>query len=205
MKVTRFHWMRSRPTRLLPLLLAAASPLVAAPVTYTIDPNHTHPAFEADHFNGLSVWRGVFKQTSGTITLDTAAATGTVDIEINVASVDFGHDKLNEMAVSSEAPPILEATKYPLAHYQGVLTHFVRGAPTEVRGELSLHGVTRPVNLRIDSFKCIANHPLIKREVCGADALGTFNRADFGIKVGQPYGFNMNVALRIQVEAIRAD
>jgi polyisoprenoid-binding protein YceI len=187
------------------LSLVSLSPLaVAAPVNYIIDPDHTHPLFEADHY-GLSVWRGLFKHTSGTIVLDAAAAKGFVNIDIDVTSVDFGNDKLNDMAVNSSAPPILEAAKYPVAHYQGALTNFTDGAPGAVAGELTLHGVTKPVTLRIDSFKCLEHHPVSNKEVCGADATATFNRADFGIKVGQRYGLNMEVTLRIQVEAIRAD
>ena len=72
-------------------------------------------------------------------------------------------------------------------------------------GELTLHGVTRPVALKINSFKCILDHPIIKREVCGADAIGTFDRADFGVNAGQQFGFSQEVTLRIQVEAIRQD
>jgi polyisoprenoid-binding protein YceI len=71
-----------------------------------------------------------------------------------------------------------------------------------VEGKLTLHGVTRPVTLTIDSFKCIP-HPMYKRELCGADALAHFNRADFGLDAGKDYGFNMDVALRIQVEALK--
>jgi polyisoprenoid-binding protein YceI len=187
------------------LLSLATSPLaVAAPVTYIIDPDHTHPLFEADHY-GLSVWRGLFKNTSGSIVLDTAAASGSVNIDIDMTSVDFGQDKLNDMAVNSSAPPILEAAKYPIAHYKGTLTDFKNGVPKAVAGELTMHGVTKPINLRIDSFKCLEHHPVSNKEVCGADASATFNRADFGIKVGQRYGLNMDVTLHIQVEAIRAD
>jgi len=46
---------------------------------------------------------------------------------------------------------------------------------------------------------------MLKREVCGADALATFNRDEFGIEAGKAYGFNMEVTLRIQVEAIRVE
>jgi polyisoprenoid-binding protein YceI len=187
------------------VLAMVSTTALATTVTYTIDPNHTHPSFEADHFNGLSIWRGVFKNTSGTVTVDAAAGTGTVDIDIDMASIDFGHDKLNDMAVNSAAPPILEAMSYPLAHYHGTLKHFRKGAPTAVVGTLTLHGVTRPVALRIDSFKCISHHPLLNREVCGADASGRLNRADFGIIVGRQYGFKMDVILHIQVEAMKAD
>jgi polyisoprenoid-binding protein YceI len=102
------------------------------------------------------------------------------------------------------SPQIFDVAKYPTAHYTGTLGGFVNGAPTSVTGNLTLHGVTRPVNLKINSFKCMP-HPLYKREVCGADAIGTLNRDDFGIDTGKAYGFNMQVTLRIQVEAIKLD
>ncbi len=69
-------------------------------------------------------------------------------------------------------------------------------------GELTLHGVTKPVTLSITSFKCF-DLPMLKKEVCGADATGTFNRADFGVNYGQQYGFKQDVLLRIQVEGVR--
>jgi polyisoprenoid-binding protein YceI len=185
--------------------LTASSLAAASPTTYNIDPNHTHPTFEADHLNRLSVWRGLFKKTSGTIILDSAAHTGTLDVAVDIASVDFGNDKLNEVAVNSTAPPIFEAQKYPIAYYKGTLGDFVNGAPTTVAGFLTLHGVTKPVALKINTFKCMADQPLPKQQVCGADAFCVFNRADFGITVGQKYGFGMEVTLRIQVEAIRAE
>lgn len=188
--------------RLLPaILLTASTAAYAAPVTYSIDPNHTHPSFETDHFAGLSVWRGLFRKTSGTITLDQAASTGKVDVVVDVASIEFGHDKLNQHAVG---PELFDAAKYPQARYQGTLGGFANGAPTTVTGNLTLHGITKPVPLKINSFKCMP-HPMLKREVCGADAFGTLNRADFGISSGQEYGFKMDVTLRIQVEAVKAE
>jgi len=73
--------------------------------------------------------------------------------------------------------------------------------PTQLVGELTLHGVTRPLMLTIKSLKCV-QHPMLKRDYCGADASGSFNRDDFGLSAGKEYGFNMNVDLRIQAEAI---
>jgi polyisoprenoid-binding protein YceI len=61
--------------------------------------------------------------------------------------------------------------------------------------------VTRPLTLRIDHFKCMP-HPIYKRDWCGADALGSFDRSAFGLDAGKSYGFDMQVALRIQVEAV---
>ena len=184
------------------VLIAIFGLASASPVTYTIDPNHTHPEFEADHLGGVSIWRGLFKRTSGTIVLDAAAQTGTLDVAIDIASVEFGNDKLNEEAVTSTAPPIFEAQKYPTAYYKGTLGGFINGSPTTVAGLLTLHGITKPVALRIASFKCVVDLPATQKHVCGADASGTFNRADFGITIGQRYGFKMEVTLHIQVEAI---
>jgi polyisoprenoid-binding protein YceI len=178
----------------------------AAPATYRVDPNHTHPMFEVDHF-GLSHWRGLFKTSSGSITLDRERGTGTVDVLVDVASVDLAHDKLNATVVLQKIGDWngLDVGHYPTAEYHGTLGQFVLGAPTTVSGKLTLHGVTRPLALKITSLKCIPDHPLLKREVCGADAVGTFNRADFGVDAGRQFGFSQEVTLRIQVEAIRQD
>jgi polyisoprenoid-binding protein YceI len=180
------------------LLLVASGSAIAAAVTYRIDPAHTYPSFEADHLGGLSVWRGKFNHSRGTITLDKLAGSGTVDVTVDMRSADFGQDALNQSAQGKE---LFESDKYPTAHYTGKLARFVDGAPTEVVGTLTLHGATRPLTLKIDSFKCMP-HPVLKREVCGADALATFRRDAFGIEAGKDYGFGMDVTLRIQVEAI---
>jgi polyisoprenoid-binding protein YceI len=185
-------------------LLSVSSLASGAPVTYTIDPNHTHPEFEADHLGGVSIWRGLFKKTTGTIILDETAQTGTIDVTVDITSVEFGNDKLNDEAVNSSAPPIFEAQKYPTAHYKGTLDGFIDGSPTTVAGTLTLHGITKAVALRINSFKCAIDLPATQKRVCGADAVGTINRADFGITIGQRYGFKMDVTLHIQVEAFKA-
>jgi polyisoprenoid-binding protein YceI len=175
---------------------------VAAPVTYNVDPEHTYPSFEADHFGGMSVWRGKFNQNSGTIVLDREARTGTVDITIDTGSIDFGIEKL-KTHVTSNDPQMLDVAKYPTATYKGKLVKFKDGAPTEVEGALTLHGVTKPVTLTIRSFKCMT-HPMKKKEFCGADAVGTINRKDFGVSWGESFGFKMDVKLAIQVEAVNA-
>src|SRR5438270_12883127 len=88
--------------RLVAVVLAASSAATAAPVTYKIDPNHTHPLVELDHFAGLSTWRGLFRTTSGTITLERERAAGTVEVVLDTASIDFGHDKLHQVAVGTK-------------------------------------------------------------------------------------------------------
>jgi len=174
---------------------------LAAPVTYKLDPDHTYPSFEADHLGGLSTWRGKFNASSGTVVMDREAGTGTLEVRVDTASIDFGHDKLNEHARSAD---IFDVAQFPVATYTGTLAKFVDGAPTEVDGELTLKGVTKPLVLRIDRFVC-KPHPMLKKEACGADATATFDRDAFGVDYGKAYGFDMQTLLRIQVEAIRAD
>jgi len=185
------------PVAMLALMTGSA---IAAPVTYDVDPNHTYPSFEADHFGGISVWRGKFDKSSGRIVLDKDKGSGTVDITIDATSIDFGHAKLNEHAKSAD---MFDVEKYPTATYKGTLAKFKDGAPTEVQGQLTLHGVTKPVNLTVNQFKCMVN-PMSKKEVCGADASATLNRSDFGVSYGEKFGFKQEVKLLIQVEGIRA-
>ena len=186
------------------LLAASVSALaftaVAAPVSYTIDAEHTYPSFEADH-GGLSTWRGKFNKSSGTVVLDRAAQTGSVDLAIQIDSIDFGHDEMNKHA---KAADMFDAAKYPLASYKGRISRFRNGQPSEVQGDLTLRGVTRPVALTIERFKCVDPHPMNKVETCGADAYGNFKRSDFGLNFALDMGFSPEVKLRIQVEALRA-
>src|SRR6204780_3757021 len=163
-----------------------------APVTYNLDPNHTFPSFAADHFGGLSVWRGKFDATSGKVVYDKDAKSGSIEVTVDMTSIDFGMPKLNEHAKSAE---MFDAAKYPTATFTGKFTKFNGATPTEAEGTLTMHGVTKPVALKIDSFKCVQN-PMTKKEVCGADASGTINRADFGVDYGIKYGFNMAVKLQ---------
>ena len=166
-------------------------------MTYEIDAAHTYPSIEADHM-GLSVWRGKFNHNSGQITLDKAAGQGTVNIVIDLASIDFGNDELNALMTK---PEYFDTASHPQATYTGKLAGFADGKPTRVDGELTLRGVTRPVTLDIKSFKCMP-HPIFKRDWCGADAYATIDREAFGIVAGKDWGFDMKVGLRIQVEAV---
>ena len=101
-------------------------------------------------------------------------------------------------------PEFFDTAKYPKATYKGKLEGFKAGGNPKVTGELTLHGVTKPVALKVNGFKCM-DHPMLKRDYCGADALATFERDQFGLNAGKDYHFNMEVTLRIQVEAIKAE
>ncbi|MDR6407748.1 UNVERIFIED_ORG: polyisoprenoid-binding protein YceI [Burkholderia sp. 1595] len=171
----------------------------AAADTYQLDPTHTYPSFEADHFGGLSVWRGKFAKSSGTVTLDRTAKTGTVEVTVDPASVQTGNGKLDEHLQGSD---FFDVAKFPSATYKGTDIKFDGDKPVEVVGSLTMHGVTKPLNLKIESFKCMP-HPMLKREVCGVEASGHFSRADYGIDSGVKYGFNMDTKLHIQAEGIK--
>ena len=120
------------------------------------------------------------------------------EIIIDLASIDFGLPAMNAWATGKD---FFNVEKSPRATYKGTLEKFVNGSPTQLRGELTLNGHTQPVNLSIHLFKCIP-HPMLKRELCGADASGSFKRDAFGLAAGKDYGFSMDVGLRIQVEAV---
>jgi polyisoprenoid-binding protein YceI len=178
------------------LIATAAGSALAVPETYVIDSRHTYPSFEADH-KGLSVWRGKFKSTKGTITLDRAARTGSVDVTIDATSVDFGLDALDKHVTN--APEMLDAGKYPTATFKGTSMTFNGDVPATVSGDFTLHGVTHPLTLKINRFKCEING-MTKKEVCGADASAEFKRTDYGVTFGGT-AFAPEVRLQIQVEA----
>lgn len=181
----------------LPAVLLVAGLAHAAPVTYQIDPAHTYPSFEADHM-GISVWRGKLNKNSGTVVYDKADGQGTVDVTMDLASIDFGLDALNAWARGKE---LFNVAKHRSASFKGHFDGARDGVPTQVVGELTLNGQTHPLTLTLHKLKCLP-HPLTKRDLCGADASGTFKRDDYGLTAGKDYGFDMNVQLRIQVEAV---
>jgi polyisoprenoid-binding protein YceI len=190
-----------RKTLLASVFAVAAGSAFAAPVTYNLDPSHTYPSFEADHMGGLSTWRGKFNKSSGKVILDREAKTGSLEVTVDMDSIDFGHDKMNAHA---KKPDIFDVAQYPTATYKGTFSQFDGDVPTEVKGELTLHGVTRPLTLTINKFHCM-QHPMLKVEVCGADASAEFKRDDFGVSYGKDYGFHQEVTLQIQAEGLRAD
>jgi polyisoprenoid-binding protein YceI len=192
-------FIRRAPGLLLFAVTLSALPTLAAPVTYTLDPTHTFPSFEADHMGGVSIWRGKFNKSSGQVVLDKVAKAGSVEVTIDMNSIDYGLEAMNDKARSAE---FFDTAKHPTAVFKGQLAQWVDGKPTEVPGTLTMRGVTRPLNLKVQSFKCIP-HPMIKQaELCGADALAVLQRDEFGIDAGKAWGFNMAVTLRIQVEGL---
>ena len=177
-----------------------AAPALAAVDEYTIDPNHTYPSIEFSHM-GLSVWRGKFNKSSGRISIDRAANHGTVEVVIETASINFGLDAMDEKARSDD---FFDAAQFPTATYKGTL-NLVDGQPSSVDGQITIRGIARPVKLTVNHFKCMP-HPVLKKEVCGADAEGDLNWSEYGMKMSKwGTGDAGKVHLRIQVEALKRD
>ena len=185
------------------MLLAAAIagialPALAAPENYTVDPTHTYPNIEFSHM-GLSVWRGKFNKTSGKIVLDRAAKSGTVEITIDASSINFGLAAMDEKARSDD---FFDTAKFPTASYKGTI-RFAGDKPRTVDGQITIRGITHPATLSINMFNCMP-HPMLKKEVCGADAEGELNWSEYGMKMSQyGQGDAGKVRLRIQVEALK--
>jgi polyisoprenoid-binding protein YceI len=182
-----------------PLMAGCALATIAAAAqatdTYTIDPNHTFPSFEVTHL-GWSTFRGRFDKTSGTVTLDTVKKTGSADVTIDVTSVSTGVDKLNEHL---RTPDFFDAAQFPTITFKSSSFKFDGDKLVSITGDLTMHGVTKPLTLTVDSLKC-GPHPFMKVPACGAGAHAVINRTDWGIGKYPPTIVGEEITLRIQIE-----
>jgi len=182
----------------LAFLLAVSLPLAAhAGDSYTVDPAHTFPHFTINHL-GFSTMHGRFDKTSGKITLDRAAKTGSVDIAIESASVSTGFAKRDEHLKS---PDFFNAAEFPSITYKSSSMKFKGDAPVSVEGTLTLLGVSKPVTLTLTEFKC-GDNPMSKKPECGAGATAQIKRSDFGMKFGLP-GVGDDIKLEFEIEAYK--
>ena len=179
--------------------VCAALPAAAALETYTVDPRHTLPTYEVSHF-GYSMQRGRFGKTSGRITIDAAAKTGSADITIDAASVSSGVDKLDEHLRGED---FFNVAKNPTITFKSSNFTFDGDRVKSATGDLTINGVTQPVTLIANVFQCAPN-PMNKKKQCGADLVTTIKRSDFGMKYALP-ALGDEVTLRIPVESIKDD
>jgi polyisoprenoid-binding protein YceI len=182
------------------LALAIGLPLsfsAFAADSYTIDPTHTYPHFSISHL-GFSTMQGRFDKSSGKVTLDRAAKSGSVEIAIEAASISTGFAKRDDHLKS---PDFFNAAEFPTITYKSTAIHFKGDAPSSVDGNLTISGVTKPVTLNIDAFYCGPN-PMSKKDVCGAAASAQIKRSDFGVKYGLP-AVGDDVKLVFEIEAIK--
>jgi len=181
----------------LALAVSASSAVMAAPETYVIDTTHTLPRFEYNHM-GFSEQLSRFDKTTGTITIDRAAKTGSVDVTIDAKSVNTGSEQFNEHIQGED---FLSTAKFPTITFKSTAVKFKGDAVASVDGALTIKGVTKPITLTVTSFKCMP-HPMMKKDACGANATATIKRSDFGAGKYAPLVAD-EVLLTIPIESIK--
>lgn len=175
----------------------ALSAAAFAADSYSIDSRHTFPVFEVNHL-GFSTQRGRFNKTTGTITLDTAARKGGVEVVIDTASIDMGLEDWDKHMMNED---FFNVEKHPTMTFKSDKFIFRKGKPAEVHGTLTLLGVERPVKLTVNHFHC-GVHPINKKAVCGADLTTRIKRSDFGMTKFLP-AVGDDIYIRIPVEAFK--
>lgn len=178
--------------------LLSAVAAQAAPVEYKIATDHSFPAFEINHM-GFSTFRGRFDRISGTVTLDSQAKKVSADVTIDATSISTGVAKLDDHLKTAD---FLDVATYPTITFKSTGSKFKGDKLVSLTGDLTMHGVTRPLTLVVDSFAC-HEHPLYKVPACGADAHAVIKRLDWG-GIGKKLPATIIgevVTLRIQIEA----
>ncbi len=185
--------------KIIAILLAAGVSLsaAAAPETYVIDGTHTFPRFEYSHF-GYSNQISRFDKTTGTIVLDRASKSGSVDVVIDTTSVDTGFPLFNGHLQGED---FFDTKKFPTITFKSSKLNFTGDKLSSVDGNLTIKGITKPVTLDITSFHCMP-HPMLKKDACGANAVTKIKRTEFNNGKYAPY-VGDDVTLTIAVEAIK--
>ncbi len=174
-----------------------ASSLFAAPETYVIESSHTFPRFEYSHL-GYSTQVQRFNKTTGKITLDRAAGTGSVDVIIDAKSVDTGYALFDTHIQGTD---FFDTATFPTITFKSDQLTFEGDKLTSVSGDLTIKGITQKVKLNVTSFHCMP-HPILKKEACGANAGTKIKRSDFAMGKHTPY-VSDEVTLTIPVEAVK--
>ncbi len=170
--------------------MIAAIPF-AAPAqveNYTLDPIHSFVNFGIDHLGFTTIY-GRFNKSTGKGTLDVAGKKASLDVTIEAASVDTGDNDKGSRARSRDehlrAADFFNVAEFPRIAFKSTNVHFSGDAPSEIEGSLTMLGITKPLTLKVDRWKCGA-HPFNKRAMCGGNASGSLKRTDFGMKFGVP-------------------
>lgn len=178
------------------LFAALAGSAIAAPVTYGVDSTHTFPRFSYSHF-GYSTQLSSFKNTTGKVVFDAEAKTGSVDITIDMKSVNTGFDDFNGHIQGED---FLDTAKFPTATFKSTKVVFEGDKPKSIDGVLTIKGVSKPVTLTVTSFQAMP-HPMMKKPALGANAFTTIKRSEFGAGKYAPY-VGDEVRIDIAIEAM---
>jgi len=169
---------------------ALAFPLaaLAAPENYTIDPNHTYAYFEVEHL-GVSHQRGRFEHLSGKFTLDRAAKSGSVELNVETATVSSGDNvkgsRPRTLDDHLKTADFFNVAEFPRMTFKSTAVKFAGDSPAEITGNLTLNGVTKALTLKVERWTCKDN-PMSKKPMCGGNATAGLKRSDYGMKYGIP-------------------
>ena len=157
--------------------LSASLPVPAVPQTskWELDPENSSAEFVCKHV--LSKVRGMFAKPSGTVMLDEAApANSKINATIDVSSIMTG---VEERDTHLKSPDFFDVAKYPAITF--VSTGVSRSSATSysVTGNLTMHGVTKPVTLAVTASTPFDHAGGIRR---GIEATTSVNRKDFGLR-----------------------
>jgi len=158
--------------------VASQDPAAVKAGAYKVEAYHTQVGFSLSHF-GFTNYSGYFSDASGTLTLDPAnLAVTKLDVSVPISSLLTTVPVLDSQLKGDQW---FDAAKFPTATF--VSTQITRtGAETAtIAGDLTLHGVTRPIILKARLIGS-GNDPIRKAFTVGFEATGDINRGDFGIK-----------------------
>ena len=183
-------------TAVLALALAVSFGATAKPVSYQIDPGHTMVLASWSHF-GFSHPTANFGDASGTLVYDADDVTkSSVEVTLPLSGLDTFVPKLDEHLKSAD---FFDAAKYPTITFKSNMVHDMGGGKLMIMGNLTVHGVTKPVTLDATLNKT-GEHPMSKAPTVGFDATTTIKRSEFGVGAYVP-NVGDEIAIRITTEA----
>jgi polyisoprenoid-binding protein YceI len=148
---------------------------------------------------------GRFSKSAGKFTMDRAAKSGSLEVTIEAGSIDTGdNDKGSRPRSRDEhlrSPDFFNVAEFPRITYRSTAVKFSGDNPSEIEGQITMLGVTKPVSLKVDRWVC-RDHPVRKTPMCGGNASGSLKRTDFGMKYGVP-GIGDEIRLMVNVEAFK--
>jgi polyisoprenoid-binding protein YceI len=163
------------------LVVMGCTQSLAAPTEYVIDPARTTVSFAVKRL-GFSRG-GEFTSVAGTVMLDAAANSGSVDIAVDTRSVRTGSEPEENFL---RGPNMLNVEHDTEIAYKAGHIEFVNGRPLRIDGELTLRGVTRPVSLTVVGYACPIDLVPGRRK-CVIDATAVFKRSEFGMTGYRPF------------------
>jgi polyisoprenoid-binding protein YceI len=186
--------------------IAVMLPLTAAaaPENYTLDPLHTFPHFSVDHLGVSTMW-GRFGKTTGKFMIDHAAKKASLELQVDTTSIDTGDNVRGARPRARDehlrTADFFNVQEFPHMTFKSTNVKFAGDNPSEIDGQLTLLGVTKPLALKVDRWVCKDN-PNNKKPMCGGNASGAFKRSDFGMKFAIP-NVGDEIKLFVEVEGYK--